>query len=78
MTRFIPPLAIAAATGGTDVGSRLIEGQPIGVTTAVTVTIAVATFGIWLEHRLSRIEQKLKDLPCQTNGCSLGKRKRKA
>lgn len=77
MTRFIPPLAIAAATGGADAGTRLLEGQPIGMTTAITVTIAVATFGIWLEHRLSRIEQKLKDLPCQTNGCPVTKKHRK-
>lgn len=77
MTRFIPPLIIGATTGGSDAGMRLIEGQHIGLTTAITIAISVAGLGIWLEHRLSRIETRMDSLPCIGADCPFPKRKKK-
>lgn len=77
MTRFIPPAIIAITSAGTDAGVRYIEGQPVGLATAMTVAACVGTLAIWLEHRLTRIETRINNLPCENNGCSL-KRKRKS
>ncbi len=51
MTRFIGPTVIAMATATADMGTRLIENQPIGLVSAVTIACFVGTACIWLEKQ---------------------------
>lgn len=81
MTRFVPPVLLAVASGTSDVGVRLIENHPVGLANAVAIAAAVGAACLWLEHRLAKIETHFDDLPCQKkNGgikaCPKHKRKR--
>lgn len=69
MTRLIAPIVIATSTAGADIGVRYLEGQPVGMASAAAIAAFVGGACIWLERRLTRIETKFDDLPCQTNGC---------
>lgn len=54
MTRFIPPILIGSATGAADVASRLIEQQPVGVTTALTIACFAGSACLWLAGKFSQ------------------------
>lgn len=51
MTRLIAPLAIAVATAGADMGTRLLEGQNMGIASAVTIAAFVGTSCLWLDKQ---------------------------
>jgi hypothetical protein len=53
-------------TGAADAGARYLEGQPIGVASAISIACFVGGACLWLEHRLTRIETRFNDLPCQS------------
>lgn len=57
MTRLIPPILIGAATGLADAGTRLIEQQPVGITTAITMATFVGGACIWLSRQFEKRDQ---------------------
>lgn len=58
MTRIIPPVLIGIATGAADVGSRLIEQQPVGATTAITIACFVGTACLWLANKFEQRDRR--------------------
>lgn len=68
MTRLIyPTLAALGVTGATDGAMKLLESQSIGIPAAVAIFITVFTAARWLEHRFTRLEERLNNLPCQAH-----------
>ena len=66
MTHLIPPALLAAATAGTtEVSAQLLEHQSVGLTTLCSIAVCVFLAGLWLEHRFTRIEDTLHNLPCE-------------
>lgn len=78
MTRIIAPgiLGVAAAAG-TELPTRMLESHTVGLPTLCSITVVVLGAGMWLSDRLRRIEDRLDGLPCQVNGCSMGRRSKR-
>lgn len=77
LTNLIPFFAVGiAAAGATEIPTRLIENHSVGLPTLCSIVVVVAGAGLWLEHRLTRIEDRLDGLPCQKNGCPKRKRRK--
>lgn len=60
LTRFIPPLLIAAATGGAEAIGQWIDKQPISITSALGLTMFVGSACLWLERRYGKISETMR------------------
>lgn len=71
----------ALTTGATEASSRMLENHSVGLTTLAAIAATLFTAGMWLERRLTRIEDTLMSLPCRPlqNGrpCSRNRKRRK-
>lgn len=61
MTRFIPPVVIAVATGTGETIGQWLDKQPISITSALGLTIFVGSACLWLERRYGKITGKFNE-----------------
>lgn len=56
---YLAPILVGAATGVADAGARLLENQPVGLTTAITMASFVGAAMIWIQRKFESRDRAL-------------------